>query len=171
MSRTSKAKPARASSGVAAPPVDEALTALLRRSVRAWVWLAVRVVALALLTSVLAMQLPWVRQNKGLVDALSGVLVLWPFFTATGRNWAWRIALGRAYAREGRWAEAERALSPLALPSRQIFDATGEGAYWLAVALREQGQGDPARRLFEQTARGRRGEWADRAAAEGAKLP
>lgn len=149
-----------------APPIAEALAALTRRTLRAWVALFLRLLGVALLTTVLAFQIPWVAANKGLIDALSGVLVLWPFFTAIGRNLAWRIALGRAYAREARWAEAEQALALFARPHNQVFDATGEAAYWLALALREQGRTEAARRQFTTLAHSRRGEWAEKAAAE-----
>lgn len=148
----------------AAPPTDEALTALLRRTVRAWAWLLVRVVTLALLLAILSVQSPWVRQNRALMDALSGILALWPFFTAMGRIYSWRIALGRSYVREERWADAERTLSPLPGYRARLFDATGEGTYWLAVAHREQGKTEEARRLFRMvTERQPGGEWSQKA--------
>lgn len=160
-------KPTRSGSDARpAPPVDEALSALFRRSVRAVVALLVRLVAVGLLTALLDTQLPALRRNRPLVDAVAGMLVLYPFFTALGRNAAWRIALGRAYVREERWAEAERTLHPFRLRTHQVFDAAGEGLYWLARAQSGLGRADEAARLYGLVARHGRGEWQARAAAE-----
>ncbi len=148
-----------------APPLGEAMSALLRRNVRAVVFVFVRLVAVALLSTLLERQIPSVRRNRLLVDAIGSVLVIWPFYTAIGRNAAWRIALGRAYVREGRWAEAERALLPFLRRGYQPFDAGGEGAYWLAVALRALGREKDALRLFQSVTRTRRGPWREKAEA------
>lgn len=152
---------------VQAPPVEEALRALLRRDVRAVVSLLVGVVAVAILVSLLFAQSAALRQSRAVVEAAAGVLVLWPFFTAVGKNYAWRIALGRAYAHEERWADAARALAPLGRRARaQLFDATGEGTFWLACARRALGQNTEAARLFRLVARHRAGPWRERARAE-----
>lgn len=116
------------------PPLDEALRALLRRQVRAVVWLLVRMLLLAMLTAWLVLLSPWLRQNRWLLDTPSGLLVLWPFVTAVGRNWLWRIALGRAYCQAGRFADAERTLRPLDGLQGRLFDAQGDGARALAEA-------------------------------------
>lgn len=169
---TSKRKKARPSAPAvavttAAPPVDEALNALFRRTVRAWVWLLVRIVALGLLVAVLSAQIAWVRQNRPIMDALSGVFALWPFFTGLGRIHSWRIALGRAYVQEKRWGDAERTLSHLTGYRARLFDAAGEGAYWLAVARRASSRPDEARRLFQQVAESHPGsEWGEKARHE-----
>jgi hypothetical protein len=104
--------------------------------VRAVVFVFVRLVGLALLVSVLAARSPWIEAHRAYFDAGAALLVVLPFFTALGRIFGWRIALGRAYVREGRWAEAERALAPFDRRrwTYHPFDAAGEGAYWLAVA-------------------------------------
>lgn len=152
---------------VSAPPVDEALAGLFRREVRAVVWLLVRIVAVALLATLLRARIPGLGRFGPIVDAVAAALVLWPFFTARGRVFAWRIALGRSYVREERWSDAERALRPLRRTRNQVFDATGEGAYWLAVSLRGLGRADEAAAVFAHVAAGRRGgEWRDRARAE-----
>jgi hypothetical protein len=153
------------------PDVETALTELTRRQIRVVVALVVRVIAVALLTAILARQIPALRQVKPLVDALSGVLVLWPFFTAYGRLQAWRIALGRSYAKAQRWADAERTLTPLAGLRGSLYDATGEGRYWLAVARRGLGRTEEARRLFAFLATLPGGEWAERARRETAPDP
>jgi hypothetical protein len=131
----------------------------------------VRLVAVAILTSLLEARIPALQGRALLLDAVGAVLVLWPFYTALGRIFAWRIALGRAYARERRWAEAERTLRPLARVRYQVFDATGEGAYWLGVALRGLGRNQEAGHLFRSVARQRRGTWQEKAAAEARSLP
>lgn len=141
------------------------MAALFRRNVRAAVFLLVRLVAVGILLALLEATSPWVRQNRGFVDAGASVLVVWPFYTVVGRNAAWRIALGRSYVREARWAEAEQALAVFARFYAVPFDAAGEGAYWLGVTLRALDREQAARRLLLSVARGRRGSWQEKAEA------
>lgn len=159
-----------------APPVEAALSGLVGRTVRAVVFVFVRLVGLALLVSVLAARSPWIEAHRAYFDAGAALLVVLPFFTALGRIFGWRIALGRAYVREGRWAEAERALAPFARRrwTYHPFDAAGEGAYWLAVARQQSGQGEPACRLFDLVARHGSALWrtqAQQAAATASPVP
>jgi hypothetical protein len=148
----------------AGPPRGEALAGLSRQTGWAIGSLIVRIVAVAALNTILAHQIPWLRQNRALLDALGGVLVLWPFFTALGRCYAWRIALGRTYAKEQRWEDADWTLTPFLHPrTRLFFDATGEGIYWLALSRSELGNKEDARRLLQRLAEERRGVWSDRA--------
>jgi hypothetical protein len=144
---------------------DAALAELSRRHLRALAALGVRVVAVGFLAALLCVQVSWLGRHRGVLDALSGVLVLWPFFTDLGRLYAWRIALGRTYANAGRWAEAERALAPLTGLRGRLFDATGEGTYFLAVARRALGQDGAADALFQQLAGSVGGPWGERARA------
>jgi hypothetical protein len=170
-SKSKKMRPEPESAGGALetlPDVDSALMELTRRQIRVGVALVVRIVAVALVTTVLAHQIPAMARMKPLVDALSGVLVLWPFFTAYGKLQAWRIALGRSYAKAERWADAERTLLPLDGLRGSVYDATGEGRYWLAVARRGLGRKEEARRLFIYLATLPGGEWAERARQEAA---
>lgn len=159
-----------------APPVEAALSGLVGRTVRAVVFVFVRLVGLALLVSVLAARSPWIEAHRAYFDAGAALLVVLPFFTTLGRIFGWRIALGRAYVREGRWAEAERALAPFARRrwTYHPFDAAGEGAYWLAVARQQSGQGEPARRLFDLVVRHGAEPWrtqAQQAAATASPVP
>jgi hypothetical protein len=107
---------------------------LLRRQVRALVWLVVRIVLLSALSASLVRFSPWLAANRWTLDALSGILVLWPLWSAVGRNWAWRIALGRAYLGAGRFSDAETVLAPLDGLQGALFDATGEGRAALSAA-------------------------------------
>lgn len=146
------------------PRIDEALAGLSRRT--GWVIgsLVVRIVAVAALNTILAHQIPWLGRNRALLDALGGVLVLWPFFTALGRVYSWRIALGRTYAGEQRWEDADRTLSPFLHPrTRLFFDAAGEGIYWLAISRSALGRAEESRRLLQSLAGERRGVWSERA--------
>jgi hypothetical protein len=144
------------------PDVDTALAELSRRHLRAVASLAVRLIAVGFLAAILCAQIPWLARHRSVVDALSGVLVLWPFFTALGRLYSWRIALGRTYAKVGHWADAERTLTPVRGVRARLFDATGEGTYWLALACRARGQGGEATRLLEGLAQAGGG-WAEQA--------
>lgn len=116
------------------PELPDALRELWRRQIRAIVWLVVRIVAVAAISASLVISTPWLRTNRWILDAISGVLVLWPLWGTVGRNWAWRIALGRAYYNAGRHADAEAVLKPLSGLQGALFDATGEGQKTLDAA-------------------------------------
>jgi hypothetical protein len=147
------------------PDADGALAELSRRHLRVLAALGVRVVAVGFFAALLCVQAPWFGRHRGALDALSGVLVLWPLFTDLGRLYAWRIALGRTYAKAGQWAEAERMLAPLTGLRARLFDATGEGTYYLAVARRALGRDGDADALFQQLAGSTGGAWGERARA------
>ncbi len=119
------------------PELSVALRELLRRQVRAVVWLVVRIVALSALSASLVMASPWLRNNRWTLDMASGILVLWPLWGSIGRNWAWRIALGKSYLAAGRHADAEAVLQPLDGLQGMLFDATGEGRAALSAARKE----------------------------------
>jgi hypothetical protein len=143
-----------------APTADDALRALARRGLRATVFLFVRLVGVALLVSIWeATGTPGLQRVRLLVDGVAALLVVLPFFTAYGRIFAWRIALGRAYVGGKRWSDAERTLAPLDRKGYHPFDAAGEGAYWLALTRRAQGRDEEARRLLKLVARHGSGRW------------
>lgn len=118
------------------PEPESAMATLAARQRRAIGLLAFRVMLLCVLSGVIKVQMPWMRQLEVLLDAGAGVLALWPFWTAVGRNWQWRIALGTAYANSGRPADAVRVLSALDGIQGRLFDARGDGAAALAAARR-----------------------------------
>ena len=91
-------------------------------------------VGLAVLTTILKFQMPWLRPYSSVLDALSGILALWPFWTSVGRNWQWRIELGNAYALAGQNADAIAVLEALDGIQGKLFDAQGVGAAALAQA-------------------------------------
>jgi len=163
-----QAEPAPAAAPADLPDPDRALRALAGRQALAVVFLLVRLFSLALLATLLVVQAPGLRPYRPLLDAVSILLALWPFLTAYGRSVGWRIALGRAYAGAGRWADAERTLAPLAGWRARPFDAAGEGLFWLAMALRARGSGSEARTLMGRVAApgGGSPEWQERARAE-----
>lgn len=155
----------------AAPAASEALAALQRRSIRVVIFLFVRLVAVAVLVTILTLRHPALRVNRLVLEAAGLLLVVLPTFTAIGRGFAWRIALGRAYVREERWAEAEQTLRVFDRAGYQPFDSTGEGAYWMAVTHRAQGRSEAARGLFDFVARQGRDPWRARASSEDAAAP
>ena len=118
------------------PELSDAQKTLFRRQVRAVAMLLVRIVLIALLTATLTLSVPWLRTNRAILDMGGGVLALWPLWSAVGRNWAWRIALGRAYASADRFADAESLLRPLDGLQGSLFDATGAGREALSEARR-----------------------------------
>ena len=161
---TNPSKKSSAAKTLGGPPLKEALGGLSRRTGWAVGSMVVRIVAVAALNTILSHQIPSLAAHRVLLDARGGVLVLWPFFTALGRCYAWRIALGRTYAKEQRWDDARQTLSPFLHPrTRLFFDATGEGIYWLAMTRFALGSEEDAQRLLRRLADERRGVWSDRA--------
>jgi hypothetical protein len=116
----------------ALPECSTALRELLRRQVRAIVLLWLRVVACALLLTLLKPL--WHRQSwlDTLLFGIGALLCGVPLLREVGRNWGWRIALGQAYLTAGRDEDAERVLAPLRTIQGQLFDPTGQGRQALA---------------------------------------
>ena len=138
----------------APPPLDAnaAQRELSRRHARAIASLAVRVILLSTLTALVGVQAPAMRPYRGFFDMMSGILALWPFFTATGQAHALRIRWGSRLADSGQWQDAARLLMPLAGFRGRLFDATGEGRARLAQSLDALGRPDAARRLWHDLA-------------------
>jgi len=143
------------------PDVDQALGELSRRSGRAFASLLVRIVAIGVLNVLMVRAVPALRSARPIMDVIGAALAVWPYFTALGRAYAWRIALGRAYVRAMWWPEAQRTLAPLRHPRvRLLFDASGEGIYLLALTQRALGATEEAERLFSVLSREGRGKWS-----------
>ena len=149
----------------AVPEIGAAQNELARRYLRAVVWLFIRVVALGLLSALLAAQIPFLAAQRYLLDMGSGILVLWPFFTGVGRIYAYRITLGQRYIESGQFAEAETILAPVNGWRARYFDITGEGLFLRATAARALHHADEAITLLAQVER-RGGVWGEKAQAE-----
>ncbi|GAB4454603.1 MAG: hypothetical protein OHK0029_09390 [Armatimonadaceae bacterium] len=147
------------------PDIATAQTEFTRRHIRLWIALLLRVVGLGILTAILTAQVPFLAQNRPLLDAISGVLALAPLFTGLGRLHGWRIALGRRYAEAQRWHDALTILEPLRGITGRLFDANGEGRYWLAEAYHATGRASDAEALRTTVANLGSGEWAEKAKA------
>lgn len=161
-----RTKPRRTKPSVPTPSVPDPQTALpelTRREVRAFIALLVRAVLVAFLSVVLARQVPGFRAYRLLWETVGGTLVLWPYLTTLGRVYEWRIHLGRAYARAAQWENARRTLAPLIGPRGALFDAVGEGRYFLAAALRGVGEAQKADRLLQTLGVNGRSPWRERA--------
>jgi hypothetical protein len=139
MSSKSKTKPKVVPSSLAPdlPDIATAQTEFMRREVRLWIALLLRVVGLGILTARLTTQVPFFTQNRPVLDALSGILALFPFITGWGKLHSWRIALGKRYVEAKRWTEAVTVLSPLQGVQGRFFDAVGEGRALWEVANKE----------------------------------
>lgn len=114
------------------PQRDVALRELLRRQLRAVVLLVVRIVACALLITLLKPLWQRLPLLENLLFVLGALLCGVPLLREVGKNWRWRIALGVAYRRAERLADAEALLAPLKGTQAQLFDPGGLGSQTLA---------------------------------------
>lgn len=116
------------------PDRETALRTLLRRQLRALVLVVVRILALAILLTLLK-PLWGPRPLLGnFFFALGALLCGVPLLRDVGRNWGWRIALGEAYLNANRLEDARAVLQPLQSIQGQLFDPGGRGARALAAA-------------------------------------
>lgn len=95
-----------------------------------------------------------------ILDFLSVLLVLVPFFLGINRLFAARLRLGRDLAGQRRWREAVAALDPFAGPSQRFLDQTGEAHYLLALAYAGAGDAQKAEAARAFVLRHRPGPWA-----------
>ena len=117
------------------PELESALKSLYRLQVRAMWMLAVRVILLSMLITVLRITIPGIRSISMILDAATGSLALWPFWTSIGRNWAWRYKLADAYIKADRYLDALTVLEPLQGVQARLFDADGQGKALKALAM------------------------------------
>lgn len=122
------------------PEREDALRQLFRRQVRAIVALVLRMVLLAMLSAFLLIQWPALRQSRWILDTVTGMICVGGLLKEVARNWSWRIGLGVAYLKAGRYADAELVLKPLDTVQGQLFDPGGQGASALAKAREELGK-------------------------------
>ena len=80
---------------------------------------------------------------KRLLNYLSLLIVLVPFFAGINRMNAARLEIGRERVQARAWAEAVAALITFDTPLQRFLDATGEAHYWLGQAY--AGLGDKVR--------------------------
>ena len=127
---------------------------LTNRQARIWIRFGVRVVVVAILSALLVQRVPFLAANRAIVDALSGIVVLWPLWTQLGRVYAERIVRGRERCEAKQWDAAQKLLAPFAAPPvSRLFDTSGEGTYLLACALNAQGDWKKAAALHAQNVR------------------
>jgi|GEM_PF-7060599 hypothetical protein len=150
----------------ALPPRETALRELARRHARALAWLGVRTVGAGLVLVAVVGQAPGAARHLGWLEAVAALLAAAPYFTALGRVHAWRIALGRSYARAEQWEDAAVTLAPLTGVRARMFDSTGEGRYWLALALLRLGRDGEARAHFREVVADARPDWREKAQLE-----
>lgn len=145
---------------------DRALAELGRRQARAVSSLLFRIVALTVLVAILCKQSPGVRGYRPLLEAMSVVLSLLPFFAAQGYLAAARMTLGQAYAANEAPDAAARVLAPFrgGITAR-LFDGEGRGRFTLATVENTRGNLELSQRLLAAVARevGTRSEWGRRA--------
>ncbi len=137
--------------------------ALANRQARIWIRFGVRVVIVAIVSAFVTQRVAFLAANRSVIDAISGVVVLWPLWTQLGQLYMARIDEGKHQSEQKQWAAARRILAPFAAPPvSRLFDATGEGTYFLARALEQLGETDKARALHAQNARPT--EWGEKSA-------
>jgi len=97
-----------------------------------------------------------------ILDFLSTLVVLLPFFLGINRLFAARLRLGRDLVGRRRWREAVAALDPFAGPTQRFLDRTGEAHYWLALAYAGAGDQKKAEATRAFLLRHRPGAWAEK---------
>ena len=80
---------------------------------------------------------------KALLNGLSLVVVLVPFYFGIHKLYEARLEIGRERVSARAWTEAVAALEPFAAPMQRFLDGTGEAHYLLGQAY--AGAGDKAR--------------------------
>ena len=80
---------------------------------------------------------------KRLLNGLSLLVVLVPFYFGIYKQFQTRLEIGRERAQARAWAEAVAALAPFDTPFQRFLDASGEAHYWLGQAY--AGLGDKIR--------------------------
>ena len=80
---------------------------------------------------------------KRLLNYLSLLVILVPFFIGINRTNAARLEIGRERVQARAWSEAVAALITFDTPFQRFLDATGEAHYWLGQAY--AGLGDKVR--------------------------
>jgi len=148
------------------PTLDAAKRELMAWEARAFSWMLLRLVSVALLITLLLRAAPALAPFRVVFDAIGGMLILAPLFTALGQTFAWRIAIGQAFVNAHRFADADALLSPLSGLRATLFDARGEGRYHRAIALRGLNRADDAGTLLRDVAATGREPWNAKAEAE-----
>ena len=127
---------------------------LANQQARIWVRFGVRVVVIAIASALLMQRVSLIAANRSVLDALGGVIALWPLWTQLGQNYAARIDRGRLNADGGNNEAAQALLAPFASPLvSRLFDVSGEGTYFLAHVLFERGETEKSVALHQQNQR------------------
>lgn len=96
-----------------------------------------------------------------LLNLLSILIVLIPFYAGIYRLFAARLEIGRAQVQARAWREAVAALEPFDVPTQRFLDRSGEAHYWLAQAY--LGLGDKVKAEKSRAfVRRRKGVWAEK---------
>ncbi|WP_309709488.1 hypothetical protein [Armatimonas sp.] len=115
------------------PEREVALRQLLRRQLRAFIFVLVRLVAWGLLLTLIKPL--WVGRLwlDNLLFGLGALLCGIPLFKDISRNWGWRIALGVTYLNANRLEDAEALLAPLTGIQALLFDPKQIGSQALTT--------------------------------------
>ncbi len=100
-----------------------------------------------------------------LLDTISVLVILLPFFVGINRLFEARLRLGREFVEKQAWREAVAALDPFAGPGQRFLDRTGEAHFLLAQAYDSLGDRARANSTRAFLRRHRAGVWAERAIA------
>ena len=95
------------------------------------------------------------------LNFLSIIVVLVPFYFGIHRLFAARLEIGRERVQARAWREAVAALEPFAAPMQRFLDGTGEAHFLLAQAYTGMGEKEKAEsaRAF---VRRKKGAWAEK---------
>lgn len=97
-----------------------------------------------------------------MLDTLSVLVVVIPFYLGINRLFAARLEIGRDLVAERQWTQAIAALEPFNSPSQRFLDGTGEAHYLIAQAYSALGKTAKATAARNFVLKHRRGVWADK---------
>lgn len=99
---------------------------------------------------------------RHVLDALSVLLIMTPFYVGMNYLFRERLRFGRIYVAESRWKPAIAALEPFDSATQRFLDGTGEAHYLLAQAYSGAGDRVKAERIKTFVQKNRKGVWADK---------
>lgn len=101
-------------------------------------------------------------QDRHILDGLSMLLIMTPFYVGMNILFKARLRFGREYSEAKRWKAAVAALEPFDNFTQRFMDSTGEAHFLLGKAYAGSGDKMKAERMNRFVLKHRPGVWADK---------